>query len=202
MKKLPDGSLMDLVKGENHLAFTVLVDRYWQELYRHVWYKIRNSDDAKDIIQEIFLGLWKNRSTIVCSAEEKISPYLFRAAKYSVINYFSRPGILIADEKELSGLLEFPSHISSDDSYLLKELKELLDIEVSNLPERLQIPYRLSREQDLTIKEIAAKLCISEQTVKNNISTALHKIRYRLGQYNADTTIGLIVIIAAFLHEY
>ncbi|EHQ29524.1 RNA polymerase sigma factor [Mucilaginibacter paludis] len=200
MKQAPDHNLIELIKNDNHLAFTALVDRYWEELYRHIWMKIKNQDDAKDIVQDIFLGLWKNRATIVIAQNGQIAPYLFSAAKYAVINYFIRPGITVADEAVLSLAINSPSGIKTDDPFLLKELQQLVDTEVSSLPERLQVPYRLSREQELTIKEIAQKLSLSEQTVKNNISSALQKIRFRLGEYNSDHSAYLVVALAAMLH--
>lgn len=202
MKQSSDSRLIELIQLENHLAFTVLVDRYWEELYRHIWLKIKDADESKDIVQDIFLGLWKNRATIVTDARESIAPYLFKSAKYSVINYFTRPGIVITEESELSRAINFPSSINADDPFLLKELENLVEVEVNSLPERLQLPYRLSREQDLTIKEIAVKLSMSEQTVKNNITTALHKIRFRVGEYNSDTTICVVLAVAAFFHDH
>jgi len=201
MKQASDRSLMELVQSDNHLAFTVLVDRYWEELYRHIWIKIKSSDEAKDIVQDIFLGLWKNRMTIATDERESMAPYLFRAAKYSVINYFTRPGILVSHDTGLYAALDFPSALKTDDQFLLKELQDIVDKEINELPERLQLPYRLSREQQLTIKEIAVKLCLSEQTVKNNISTALHKIKFRLVEYNSDATVGIVLAITAYLHH-
>lgn len=85
---------------------------------------------------------------------------------------------------------------------MVKELSALVDAELNELPDRLQVPYRLSREQNLSIKEIAANLSISEQTVKNNISTVLHKLRFRLGKYNSDIPICLIIAVATFLHKH
>lgn len=199
MKQSSDRHLIELVQNDNHLAFTVLVDRYWESLYKHIWLKIKDSDESKDIVQDIFLGFWKNRHTISSDGIESIAPYLFKAAKYAVINYFTRPGILVSDEKY--GTLDFPSAINTDDQFLLKELKNVVDDEVSNLPERLQLPYRLSREQQLTIKEIAVRLSLSEQTVKNNISTALQKIRGRITEYNSDTAISIILAITVYLHH-
>lgn len=201
MKQSSDRCLIEWVQSDNHLAFTILVDRYWEELYRHIWIKIKNADEAKDIVQDIFLGLWKNRAGISTDERESIAPYLFKAAKYSVINYFTRPGILVTMEQELAAALDFPSTTRTDDQFLLKELQDIVDEEVSNLPERLQLPYRLSREQQLSIKEIALQLCLSEQTVKNNISTALQKIRFRLGEYNSDITVTVVLALSVYLHH-
>jgi RNA polymerase sigma factor (sigma-70 family) len=201
MNPSSDSSLFELIKAGNHLAYTSIIDRYWEELYRHIWSKIKNPDDAKDMVQDIFLGLWKNRLTITIDRNDNLAPYLFRSAKYAVINHFSRPGITIADEQAFSAALKAPSEIRTDDLVLINELQNLVDNEVSQLPERLQVPYRLSREQDLPVKEIAQKLSLSEQTVKNNISAALSAIRFKLGKYNSERSIIQILAFAALLHH-
>ncbi|TCD26528.1 sigma-70 family RNA polymerase sigma factor [Pedobacter psychrodurus] len=196
-----DSNLFELIKASNHLAYTSIIDKYWEELFRHIYPKIKNSEDAKDIVQDIFLSLWKNRLNISLNEKDSLAPYLFRSAKYAVINYFSRPGITIADEQKLSAALNAPSETKTDDKLLINELQNLLEREVNQLPERLQLPYRLSREQDLSIREIAKKLSLSEQTVKNNISAALSAIRFKLGKYNSEGTIIYILAFAALLHH-
>lgn len=201
--KLPsDSNLIELLKQGDHLAYTTLVDRYWEDLYRHIWLKTKNNEDAKDMVQDIFLGLWKNRSTIEPDNNGSLAPYLFRAAKYNVINYFSRPLITIADESSLDRALNSTSGIAADDQLLLKELQNFVDGEVDKLPERLRAPYRLSREQELSIKEISLKLSISEQTVKNNITSALNTIRFKVRNHNSsDTTVSFILALACILHS-
>lgn len=196
-----DSSLFGLIKAGNHLAYAKLIDLYWEELYRHIFLKIKNSDDAKDMVQDIFLSFWKNRSYISLGENDSLAPYLFRSAKYAIINRFSRPGIVITDQEALASALQYPSESKTDDTVLINELQDLVENEVSQLPERLQLPYRLSREQDLTVREIAKRLSLSEQTVKNNISAALGIIRFKLGKYNSEGTIVRILAIAALLHH-
>ena len=201
MKSYSDHSLFELVKKDNHLAYTFLIDRYWENLYRHIYQKIRNEEDAKDIVQDIFLSLWKNRSEINSEEKTSLAPYLFTAAKYAVINRFSRSNIIIADEEMLEKSLNMVSSTKTDEQLLTKELRGIVDHEVNQLPDRLQMPYRMSREEQLSIREIALKLSLSEQTVKNNISTALHIVRTRVGKYNAEPSFQLILAITAFLHH-
>ncbi|RZM22220.1 MAG: sigma-70 family RNA polymerase sigma factor [Pedobacter sp.] len=200
--KLPsDNSLVELLKKDNHGAYTTLVDRYWEDLYRHTWLKIKNTDDAKDIVQDIFLGIWKNRMTLMADERGSLAPYLFRAAKYNIINYFSRPSITIADEAALDLALNSFSDAQADDQILMKELQKFVDLEVEKLPERLKLPYRLSRDQELSIKEIALKLSVSEQTVKNNITSALNVIRFKIGKHNnSDTTVSFLLAVTCVLH--
>ncbi|MFW0718758.1 RNA polymerase sigma factor [Pedobacter sp. N23S346] len=192
---------MELVKAGNHMAYTKIVNHYWEDLYRHIWIRIKDDEIAKDFVQDIFLGLWKNKETITTDREQSLAPYLFTAAKYLIINHFSRPGIAIASEEALTYALNVPSGISTDSNLMTNELQQLLDKEVNSLPERLQVPYRLSREQELSIREIAQKLSISEQTVKNNISSALITIRFKLGKYHTDHTVPFIIAVATILHN-
>ena len=123
MKLLSDDGLLDLIKTGNHLAFTVLVDRYWGKLYKHLFARIRNEDEAEDIVQEIFIGFWKNKDNITCNQEESLSPYLFTAAKYCAIDYFGRPETTIPYENALTTVLEYASSDYSDEEVLLHELK-------------------------------------------------------------------------------
>ena len=182
MKHISDSDLLEFVKKDNHMAFTELVNRYWENLYKHVYLKIKDSDETQDIVQEIFLGLWKNRLSIVCDENQRLSSYLYKAAKYASINYFTRPGVTLTGADILEQMLAFPSSAHSDEQVLYKELHSLVNAELNELPDRLQQPYRLSREQHMSIREIAMHLSLSEQTVKNNITAALHRIRFRLGK--------------------
>jgi len=202
MKQLSDRDLLTLLKLDDHKAFAEITQRYWQDLFKHLRLKIKNGEDAQDMVQEIFLSFWKNRNSIHCDEQGRLSSYLFKAARYAAINYFSRPGITIAGMEVLEQMLAYPTAIKSDEKILLKELHSVVDAELSELPERLVVPYRLSREQHMSIKEIAAYLSISEQTVKNNISAVIQRIRFRIGQYNSDPTIILIIAAVTLLNQY
>lgn len=177
MKKLPDNQLTDLIKENNHLAFTAVVNRYWEGLYRHIHARIRQEEDVKDMLQEIFIALWKNRETLYLDAKGTLASYLFKAARYSIINYYSRPQQAICNEALLENLLLDQSSVTVQELLETKELEEKMIDELDRMPERLQRPFRLSRYSQLSNKEIAAYLSLSEQTVKNNISLTLHHLR-------------------------
>lgn len=199
-RQLSDKNLLGLLKEDDHKAYTELANRYRENLVRHVEIKIKSTEDAQDIVQEIFMSLWKNRAHIQCDQQGLLSSYLFKAVKYSVINYFSRPGITIVGEEVLNQMLSYPSAIKSDTKILIKELRGVVDMAINELPKRQVASYRLSREQHMSIKEIAVHLSVSEQTVKNNISTVLQRIHVKLKQYNADSII-LILSIASVIYN-
>jgi RNA polymerase sigma factor (sigma-70 family) len=202
MKELSDRDLMALLHIDDHQAFAELTQRYWQDLFKHVCAKIRNAEEAQDIIQEIFLSVWKNRAEIYCDDQGRMSSYLYKSAKYASINYFARPGITIRAAEVFEEMLAYPASVKSDEGLLVRELNRVVDAELSMLPDRLQLPYRLSREQHLSIREIALRLSVSEQTVKNNITDVLNRIRFRLGKYNSDPNIIFIIASLSVLSSY
>lgn len=202
MKELSDTDLIALLQVDDHQAFAELTRRYWQDLFRHVCVKIKNTEEAQDIIQEIFLGVWKNRAQIRCDDQGRLSSYLYKSAKYASINYFTRPGVAIRAVEVFEEMLAYPGAVKSDEGLLIKELHSVVDAELNELPDRLQLPYRLSREQHLSIREIALRLSVSEQTVKNNITDVLNRIRFRLGKYNSDPNIIFIIASLSVLSGY
>lgn len=202
MKELSDRDLIALLHVDDHQAFAEFTRRYWQDLYRHVSVKIKNTEEAQDIVQEIFFGVWKNRAQIRCDDQGRLSSYLYKSAKYASINYFSRPGVAIRAAEVFEELLAYPAAVKSDEGLLIREMHSVVDAELNELPDRLQLPYRLSREQHLSIREIALRLSVSEQTVKNNITDVLNRIRFRLGKYNSDPNIIFIIASLSVLSSY
>ena len=179
LENLTDKAL--LVSENEDLAFRVLYDRYWEALYKKAFYRLGNSDDAQDAVQEIFISLWRNRETI--QFEDNLSPYLFTALKYCIIKQVYRKakkGILVplsAEELTWTG-------VTTEEVLQYKELQAAIDSEVAGLPERMQKIYRLSRIDNLQIAEIAGQLNISEQTVKNTLTTALKRLRKKLAHHS------------------
>jgi RNA polymerase sigma-70 factor (family 1) len=162
--------------GDEENAFRILCDRYWEPLYKTALYRLGNSADAEDAVQEVFISLWRNRNTI--EIKQTLSPYLFSALKYCIIKKIyrkARKGLhtpLSVDEINCGD--------SSEEIFRYKELQQIIGKEVSELPERMQQIYRLSREENFSSREISQRLLISEQTVKNTLSVALKKLRIKL----------------------
>lgn len=194
MENFSDTRLMDLIREGNNHAFTVLVNRYWEDLYRHIYARLRHEEDAKDILQEIFISVWKNRDTITLDEKASMAPYLFTAARYAVIDHFGKPQTTICNEELLSEGLSKNVSASAHDLLVSKEMEQQVNDVLDRMPERLQLPYRLSRQQHLSNKEIALRLSLSEQTVKNNISITLRYLRTYINEQNGIAGIVLISI--------
>jgi RNA polymerase sigma factor (sigma-70 family) len=133
-------------------------------------------DDAKDIVQEIFISLWNNRHQIQSAA---LFPYLSKSAFYAVIDWqllnkknISRYHLLLENDE--------PSVFPVENHVIASELRQELMEEVEKMPDTTKTVFRMSRIDHKSVKEIAAAMHLSEQTVKNNISIALKQLRKRM----------------------
>ena len=79
-----DGELFDALKKGDYVGYNKLFERYYVRLCRYVYTLLENTEDAEDVVQELFLRLWKNRKQI--EIRENVEGYLFRMAKHLALN--------------------------------------------------------------------------------------------------------------------
>jgi|SRR5690606_24815807 len=175
MNNVSDIQLLAHIREDNRLAFTELVNRYSPVLFRFVYKRTSCIEDTQDILQNVFASLWKRRMSV--NVADSLYPYLFKAAKYEVIDWtvkkqkiIERSALLIETHASLSFM-----H-SGEDDLMAKELAQLIEQEVEEMPSTMKNVFTLSRHHALSIKDIALQLSLSEQTVKNNISLAINRL--------------------------
>jgi RNA polymerase sigma-70 factor (ECF subfamily) len=177
MNNLNDAELLSLVKKDDGKAFETLVYRYNVTLYKFIYARIRAEHDTKDMLQELFISFWKNRHNIITS--DKIGSYLTRAAYYAVIDWQIQHKKILARQTVLLEKDE-PTTFPVENQLISLELREEVDTIVSKMNDTMQKVFVSSRWEAKSIREIAVEQGLSEQTVKNNISLALKRIRLKL----------------------
>lgn len=177
--------------------FDEIYELYWKELYEAACRRV-SAPDAEDILQEVFLSLLKN--PLVITQEGSIRAYLHKALKGRIIDFYRKN--LLKEAFERNAVFTAPRYIAHTDAHLMrKELEVLLEKEISSMPERMQTVFLMSRKKMLSNEEIAHELAISHQTVRNQISGAIKRIRRVLYQYNLanDASTYIIMGVAAAL---
>lgn len=175
-----DDKLLDLLKSEDDLAFAELYNRYWNRMLTVAVNKLGDLADAEEIVQDIFISLWKRRKILALSST--FNNYLAVAVKYQVIKLLAKR----------SNQQKYADTISNKNSLLDNSTQEWLDFEalkkqlsavVADLPEKCQLVYKLSRDEGMSQKQIAAELGIAEKTVEAHLGKAIKLLRKNLNPF-------------------
>ena len=141
---------------------------------------VKDSEIAKDIVQEVFFGLWQKKENIDLS--KSVRSYLTSAVRNKCLNS-------IRDHKKFSDTIfeseyhYFKTNYKPSDRLIEEELKKKITSSIDELPEKCREVFLLSRYENLKYLEIADRLHISVKTVETQMSKALQHLRIRLAEY-------------------
>lgn len=178
---LPDHELVALLRGGDTAAYTQIYTRHWSELYRSAYNILRDEAATLDVLQEVFAWIWSNREQIRVNA---LRAYLHAAVRYKVANALRDGRVRSSFFTALEQVNERDLDLSHE-ALELKELKQVIADFTNSLPEKAREVFRLSRYEQLSNKEIAGRLGISEKTVENQLTVSLRKLRIVLGRLSA-----------------
>jgi RNA polymerase sigma-70 factor (family 1) len=173
-----DKELLHAMSSGDQVAFTVLFNRHWKSLFAFVHKLTQDENETKDILQDVFVHIWNSKEKLY--ANESFLPYLNTVAYSNVMMAFRRNKIKLQGTDTLLQMVE--RSMQSDDRLLYMEAKQSVDHALEKMPVNMRQCFRLSRFDEKSIREIAAELGLSEQTVKNNISEALRRLKLSIGQ--------------------
>lgn len=175
---LNDAELLSLLRENSELAFAEIYQRYFRALYAYAYKKLRDSEKAKDVIQEFFTTLWLKRTELQIS--QSVTGYFYTAVNRRIIDCFLRQDVEAKYIEAFVNRRVF-NHVETDHRIREKQLTALIEKEIQSLPPRMREAFELSRKQHLSHKEIAEQMGITESTVDRQISNALSILKTRLG---------------------
>lgn len=162
-----DKELLDLLHNDSSKAFEEIYHRYWQSMIDACYKRIKDLDNSKDIVQNIFIDLWNRRAQVEI---DNLAAYLNTAVRFQVFKIFSK-------KKSSPVFLELfdtiLTHQNCPESELHdQDLKILFDSWVKCLPEKRRKIFMLHFRENRSTKEIAELLQISQKTVQNQVGRA------------------------------
>ena len=168
----------EMKRGKEY-AFDFFFNYYYPGLCVYSQKMISISEqEAKDLVQDVFVKFWNDREK--SDIQFSIRSYLFVSVKNKRYDFLRKKNRSLKLQ-EISN-----EHDISDESfetYVLSELESLFNKSLEKLPERCREVFELSRFQGLKNREIAVKLNLSEKTVENQITKALHILKEELKDY-------------------
>ncbi len=172
--------LLGKLKNDDQIAFTIIFEKYYQDLVRFAYGFTRNSDPAEEIVQEVFLKLWENRTSL--SIHSSLKSYLLKTVQNRSIDNLRHANIT---HKYASVVLEHPILSENDtENYVLhSELETNFNLAMQKIPAQYAEAFRLSRVESMNYQYIAKKLGISVRTVEVRVAKALSLLREELKDF-------------------
>ena len=190
MHSLPKEIIYAVIQGDRK-AFQVLYNNYAQFVYQVSYKILRETFLAEDVVQECFVNLWINRQNI--DEQKEVTSFIYVIAKRISLNK-------LREVKYKSIYLDQVSvnHINDvQEKIEYSEFEKSIISKVALLPKQQRIAFELSRFDGYTHQQIAEKMGISPNTVKNHISQALIYLR----KYVSSTKYEIPFLIIYFLSD-
>lgn len=182
---------LELLKAGDRNEFARLVDVFTNPIYRLAQNMLNSEQDAEDVLQETFIKVFKN----VRDFEERsnLSTWIYRIAVNEALMILRKDKRKAAslDEPDQDDDFDEPRELMDwccqpEKTFLSEEVQEQLQKAIKLLPEKLRVVFILRDMEDLSIRETAQALNISEMSVKTRLLRARLKLREVLSQYFAE----------------
>lgn len=182
--------VLRLTEGDER-AFCELYAAYKNRLIYFAMRFLKSREYAEDIFQDAFTLIWQGRRFI--NPDASFSSYLYTIVRNRVLNQLRD---LENQDKLKSQIMEQAVDYTDDvkDHILVNDLRSLIASALQQLTARQREILLMSREKEMSHKEIADALGISVNTVQEHISSSLRILRAYLKKYSA-TSADLILLL-------
>ena len=173
--------LINKIKDGDQQAFELLYRRYYKRMCVFAFKFLRQEDLAEEVVQEVFLNIWKNKAKI--RTNTSFQSYLFQSVQNRSINCLEHEKIKKNYAEVMMVAYQDGFNTENTDSLLNQELEQLVNSTLENLPPKCRQIFIMSRFEGKKYNEIADELSISVKTVETQIGRALSVFRKALSAY-------------------
>ena len=167
-----------LLKNGDLLAFDAIYKKYSRRLFGFVFRYVKQEADTEEIVQEVFIKIWQSREKI--NVYSSFESFLFTIAHNATVNLLKKRATEQKYAEHVKSLQQIEDTYELTDEIHYNELKQKFQGLLNELTPRQKEIFQLSREEGLSNNEIANKLGISVQTVKNQLVTTLSFLKSKL----------------------
>ena len=183
--------ILRLIGGDED-AFCELYATYKNRLIYFAMRFLKSREYAEDVFQDAFTVVWQSRRFI--NPDASFSSYLYTIMRNRILNQLRNA----ANEEKLKESIFSQALDYTEDTkreVMLNDLKSLISHALQQLTPRQREIFEMSREAQLSHKEIADKLGISVNTVQEHISISLKLIRTYLIKYSGSEYVDLLLLL-------
>lgn len=163
------------LKQGDHRAFNAVYTAFADPMLKFLRYILRNEEDAKEIVQEIFMNLWTQRANI--DPNKSIKNYLYTATRNRAFNLLREQNVRFRFIQDGMAAADDATNDSSHDLLQSKQTRLIIEAVVLRMPPQRRLIFDMSRNRGMSHEQIAEELGITTGTVAQHITSALKSIR-------------------------
>lgn len=166
--------LIARLKKGKEAAFREIYEQLHRPVYRTIHTLVKDTEKTEELVQEAFVALWTNRSRL--HEDQPLYPYIYLTAKRLAIDHFRNT---LREAQAMDHLKNTTTSVTrnTEESIAASDLQRLTEETVKRLPAQQQTVFMMSRHEGLSYDEIAQRLQISPNTVRNHMVCALKAIK-------------------------
>jgi RNA polymerase sigma-70 factor (ECF subfamily) len=177
MQSSEDIELLHQIRSGDKKAFERFFNEHWHTLFTFAGKLLKSDDDAKDVVQTVFISLWGRRKELEINGS--LHNYLLQAVRFQSL-------------KRLKEIMNSPENLERVQEQFLPVLNDIWEklnasdvfsviaAQLETLPPKTREMFLLSRRDHLSIAEIAQHMGLSEKTVRNQLHIALKTLRHNI----------------------
>lgn len=170
-------------------AYSHMVDTYHNMLCFYAFKLAKDHDLAKDIVQNVFISIWRMRRNL--KDDFTVKSYLYKSVYHEFLNQNrSKKNVVQLDKKYLDALSEI---VEEENDKSIDRLIKLVNQEIEKLPSKCKRTFLLSKKEGLSNIEITEYLNVSIKSVEAHITKAFSILRKRIG-YQVDSILFLLFV--------
>ncbi len=185
--------ILKLLALNDERAISILYQQHASTLFKTSNLILDNEDAAHELVQELFITIWEKRGRL--NIKPPIKSYLLRAVTNKSRNYLrnrkTKGQLITLDQRTLENMVVQPGVESNLDA---EDLRKLIQTTKRLLPPKTRIVFILSRSLQMSYKEIAEYLGVSQKSVEKHISKALKYFRKMKSDYLRILFLSIIVM--------
>lgn len=175
----PDTLFLRVAVKDDEEAFKTIFFDFYPPLCVFAGRYICCPETCRDIVQETFFSIWKNRKKLTINTSFR--NFLITSVRNKCTDYIRRQALhenYVKNTHEISALSS-----SSNEIYTINELQKMIDDALQKLPENVRRAFELNRFQEMTYVQIAEEMQVSVKTIESYMSRALKILREELKDY-------------------
>ena len=161
--------------------------------FRFAYYCLGEKEACREVVTDVFFSVWQSRKRL--KDIDNIDTYLYISVRNESFRFQARNKDLNrVSLNELLPLMEEEDEGSPEEHLELKEMREMLDKAIDELPEKCRLVFLMSREEGLKTKEIAEIISVQESTVRVQMKIAIEKLVARLKPSFPNISFSLLLM--------